>query len=386
MNPGRPRGNALFALLAGFVGVIVGAGLVLILFGARQLEQPQPAGSPASLPTEAPISAPLPAGEAGSVADAVARVEPAVVNIDTTMRRRVFENGPFGMDPFGRVEEIPQGMGTGVLVSPEGVVLTNNHVIQRAQGITVTLADRRHFPAKVLGTDPLTDLAILKIEDPRPFPVAHLASSQGMRKGDWVVALGNPLGIGQTATVGVLSARERQLPDPSVPLRDLLQTDAAINPGNSGGPLVNLRGEVIGINTAIIPYAQGIGFAIPAETATRIMKDLQEHGRVVRPFLGVELGDLTPALRRYLDLPADAEGVVVGRILPGSPADEAGLQSGDLITALDGKPTTTAADLQALLRSLKVGQEVKLALLRQGRKTTVAVKLQEMPGTLLPAR
>jgi len=387
------RGNALFALLAGLLGVVVGAGLILLAVWFRQAPSARPGivAGPAPLPTAAPIRSSTPQGmPPDSVADAVARVEPAVVNIDTTVRvrRRVIQDGPFGPGYWGetQVEEIPQGMGTGVLVSPDGVVLTNNHVIRQAQGITVTLADDRQFPARVLGTDPLTDLAILKIDDPKPFPVAHLQSSEGMRTGDWVVALGNPLGIGQTATVGVLSARGRRLADASQALSDLLQTDAAINPGNSGGPLVNLQGQVIGINTAIIRGAQGIGFAIPAETAMRILKDLQEHGRVVRPFLGIEMGDLTPALRRYLELPQDTKGVVVGRILPQSPADRAGMKPGDLITSLEGQPTLTAADLQARIRSLAVGQKVQVSLLRQKETLQLTVELQEMPSRLIPGR
>jgi S1-C subfamily serine protease len=387
------RGNALIALLAGLLGVVVGAGLILLAVWFRQAPSARPGivAGPAPLPTAAPIRSSTPQGmPPDSVADAVARVEPAVVNIDTTVRvrRRVIQDGPFGPGYWGetQVEEIPQGMGTGVLVSPDGVVLTNNHVIRQAQGITVTLADDRQFPARVLGTDPLTDLAILKIDDPKPFPVAHLQSSEGMRTGDWVVALGNPLGIGQTATVGVLSARGRRLADASQALSDLLQTDAAINPGNSGGPLVNLQGQVIGINTAIIRGAQGIGFAIPAETAMRILKDLQEHGRVVRPFLGIEMGDLTPALRRYLELPQDTKGVVVGRILPQSPADRAGMKPGDLITSLEGQPTLTAADLQARIRSLAVGQKVQVSLLRQKETLQLTVELQEMPSRLIPGR
>ena len=387
------RGNALIALLAGLLGVVVGAGLILLAVWFRQAPPARPGivAGPAPLPTAAPIRSSTPQGmPPDSVADAVARVEPAVVNIDTTVRvrRRVIQDGPFGPGYWGetQVEEIPQGMGTGVLVSPDGVVLTNNHVIRQAQGITVTLADDRQFPARILGTDPLTDLAILKIDDPKPFPVAHLESSEGMRTGDWVVALGNPLGIGQTATVGVLSARGRRLADASQALSDLLQTDAAINPGNSGGPLVNLQGRVIGINTAIIRGAQGIGFAIPAETAMRILKDLQEHGRVVRPFLGIEMGDLTPALRRYLELPQDTKGVVVGRILPQSPADRAGMKPGDLITSLEGQPTLTAADLQARIRSLAVGQKVQVSLLRQKETLQLTVELQEMPSRLIPGR
>ena len=387
------RGNALIALLAGLLGVLVGAGLILLAVWFRQPPPARPGivAVPTPTTTAVPVRPSKPQEiPPGSVAYAVAQVEPAVVNIDTTVRvrRRIIQDGPFGPGYWGetQVEEIPQGMGTGVLVSPEGLILTNNHVIRQAQGITVTLTDDRQFPARVLGTDPLTDLAILKIDDPKPFPVAHLESSEGMRTGDWVVALGNPLGIGQTATVGVLSARGRRLADASQALSDLLQTDAAINPGNSGGPLVNLQGQVIGINTAIIRGAQGIGFAIPAETALRILNDLQEHGRVVRPFLGIEMGDLTPALRRYLELPQSTKGVVVGRILPQSPADRAGMKPGDLITSLEGQPTLTAADLQARVRSLAVGQKVKVSLLRQKKPLELTVELQEMPSRLIPGR
>ncbi|MGI5843722.1 MAG: S1C family serine protease [Candidatus Xenobium sp.] len=387
------RGNALIALLAGLLGVLVGAGLILLAVWFRQPPPARPGivAVPTPTTTAVPVRPSRPQEiPPGSVAYAVAQVEPAVVNIDTTVRvrRRIIQDGPFGPGYWGetQVEEIPQGMGTGVLVSPEGLILTNNHVIRQAQGITVTLTDDRQFPARVLGTDPLTDLAILKIDDPKPFPVAHLESSEGMRTGDWVVALGNPLGIGQTATVGVLSARGRRLADASQALSDLLQTDAAINPGNSGGPLVNLQGQVIGINTAIIRGAQGIGFAIPAETALRILNDLQEHGRVVRPFLGIEMGDLTPALRRYLELPQSTKGVVVGRILPQSPADRAGMKPGDLITSLEGQPTLTAADLQARVRSLAVGQKVKVSLLRQKKPLELTVELQEMPSRLIPGR
>jgi S1-C subfamily serine protease len=387
------RGNALIALLAGLLGVLVGAGLILLAVWFRQPPPARPGivAVPTPTTTAVPVRPSKPQEiPPGSVAYAVAQVEPAVVNIDTTVRvrRRIIQDGPFGPGYWGetQVEEIPQGMGTGVLVSPEGLILTNNHVIRQAQGITVTLTDDRQFPARVLGTDPLTDLAILKIDDPKPFPVAHLESSEGMRTGDWVVALGNPLGIGQTATVGVLSARGRRLADASQALSDLLQTDAAINPGNSGGPLVNLQGQVIGINTAIIRGAQGIGFAIPAETALRILKDLQEHGRVVRPFLGIEMGDLTPALRRYLELPQSTKGVVVGRILPQSPADRAGMKPGDLITSLEGQSTLTAADLQARVRSLAVGQKVKVSLLRQKKPLELTVELQEMPSRLIPGR
>jgi len=381
------RGNALIALLAGLLGVVVGAGLILLAVWFRQAPSARPGivAGPAPLPTAAPIRSSTPQGmPPDSVADAVARVEPAVVNIDTTVRvrRRVIQDGPFGPGYWGetQVEEIPQGMGTGVLVSPDGVVLTNNHVIRQAQGITVTLADDRQFPARVLGTDPLTDLAILKIDDPKPFPVAHLQSSEGMRTGDWVVALGNPLGIGQTATVGVLSARGRRLADASQALSDLLQTDAAINPGNSGGALVNLNGEVVGINTAIATRNganQGVGFAIPINMASRIKNSLIQDGKVVRGWLGVNIQNLNESTAEIFGLDRP-RGALVSQVVPGSPAADAGVRPRDVIIQLDGRPVKDVEDLQLRVVDRSPGTKVDLTVLRDGRERAIEVKLGEL--------
>lgn len=398
------RGDAIYSLLSGLGGVVVGAVLVFIVMYSQMSRMaasdgqatPSPAApvaesTTAPQPNEpnsdggpAPVAG-IPGGTPSQVADAVAKVQSAVVNIDTTALRRVVQQGPFGYSFGSGVKELPQGMGTGVLVSSDGIVLTNNHVISKAETINVTLGDRRQFVAKVLGADPITDLAILKIEG-RDFPKAQLASSASMRTGDWVVALGNPLGVGQTATVGVLSARGRHISDSSVELRDLLQTDAAINPGNSGGPLVNMSGQVIGINTAIIPYAQGIGFAIPAETAITIVSDLQRFGKVVRPYLGIQMGELTPAVRRYLELPDSTEGVVIGGVLPDGPADQAGLKGGDVICKIAGHAVSNSSDLQGYIRSQKVDSKIKLTIIRERKTLDITVTLREMPTRLLPAR
>ncbi|MCR5660592.1 MAG: trypsin-like peptidase domain-containing protein [bacterium] len=397
----KQRGNALIAFLCGAAGVVVGALIVFFMIhlhvGSKLTpDEPKVSQTPSSSPTASfnlpqikPADKNTAAAGVGpdAIANAIAAVEPAVVNIDTTVERRVFQGGIFGINPMeSEVREIPQGMGTGFIVSEDGIVLTNNHVIRNAKTINVTLNDRRQFKAKLLGNDSISDLAILKIDSDKPFPVAKLANSEEMRTGDWVVAIGNPLGVGQTATVGVLSARGRSISDTTVELRDLLQTDAAINPGNSGGPLINLAGEVIGINTAIIRSAQGIGFAIPAETAMKIMASLKEHGRVVRPYLGIEMGELTPAVLRYLELPETAKGVVVGRIIPKGPADNAGIQPGDIITKLNGKEVENTKELQAEIRSLPVNSEITVSVIREKKNKDIKVKLEEMPTRLLPGR
>jgi len=325
---------------------------------------------------------------------------PAVVHIEVTQTQEVaspfspFENDPlfrhffeFRQSPRKFKREL-KGIGTGMIMSSDGYILTNYHVVGNATQLQVILSNGKQFVAKIVGTDSKTDLAVIKITADASLPSVVFGDSDKVQVGEWVVAIGHPRGLDQTVTQGIISAKgrtARQLGNGSG-VEAFLQTDAAINRGNSGGPLLNLKGEVIGINTAIIRGAQGIGFAVPAETAMRILKDLQEHGRVVRPFLGIEMGDLTPALRRYLELPQDTKGVVVGRILPQSPADRAGMKPGDLITSLEGQPTLTAADLQARIRSLAVGQKVQVSLLRQKETLQLTVELQEMPSRLLPGR
>ncbi|MBQ7567976.1 trypsin-like peptidase domain-containing protein [bacterium] len=383
----RPSGEILPSLLSGLVGVIIGVIIVMTVVtpmindqaAADQAANSQPNVSRPARPT---FFGSNKATDTNSIPDAVAKVSPAVVTIDTTTVRRVYERGRLGLPAYStRIMEIPQGMGTGVIVSSDGQIVTNNHVINGAKTINVTLSDRRQFVAKVLGTDRMNDIAILKINDDAPLPVAELSSSDDVRIGEWVATIGNPLGVGQTVTVGVLSARGRHLSDSSVELRDLLQTDAAINPGNSGGPLVNVQGRVIGINTAIIPSAQGIGFAIPAESVTRILENLKNNGRIIHPYIGIEMGDLTPAIRRYLELPQDIKGVAVGRVLKDGPASKAGLAMGDVITKINGQETPSAYDLQGIIRSLNVGDNVKVTIIRDGEQKELELQLEESPIT-----
>ncbi|MGM9992073.1 MAG: S1C family serine protease [Candidatus Bruticola sp.] len=407
------HGNTAITVICGIAGVFIGAFLVFIIMYANnsslkidrektEAERTATAESETSVPTSGKdqnadkkssdfninyhnkSSVAMPQGSS-AVADAVAKVAPAVVNIDTTMTTRVYNTHGFGfVDPFDyQIQEIPRGMGTGIIVSQDGIVLTNNHVVKGAKSIKVTLSDKSQHNASIIGTDPVSDLAILSIQTKeRSFPTASLTNSNTMRIGDWVIALGNPLGVGQTATLGILSARNRTLSDSNVDLRNLLQTDAAINPGNSGGPLINLKGEVIGINTAIIRSAQGIGFAIPAETAYTVMKELRAHGRVSRPYLGIEMADLTQPARSYLGLDSNIKGVIVGRVLQGGPANKSGIKSNDVIVSINGTETSNAADLQAFVRSLKVGSIATVKLWRDGTEKEISVKLEELPSSI----
>ncbi|MBQ7528279.1 trypsin-like peptidase domain-containing protein [bacterium] len=328
---------------------------------------------------------PMPVGS-NIVADAVAKVAPAVVNIDTATLAKTYSTDIFGFsDPFDyQIQEIPRGMGTGVIISKDGIVLTNNHVVNKAQSIRVTLSDKTKYKAVPIGTDPISDLAILKIEDPKgDLPTATLTSSENMRIGDWVIALGNPLGVGQTATIGVLSAKNRSLIDSNIDLRNLLQTDAAINPGNSGGPLVNMNGEVIGINTAIIRSAQGIGFAIPSETIRTVVDDLRANGHVTRPYLGIQMSELSPNARAYLGIDKNVQGIIVGRVEANSPASKAGIKNSDIIVAIDGKETKDVREIQSIIRSKKVGDKVNIKLLRNEETKEILVTLEEMPSRFI---
>ncbi|MDO5296605.1 MAG: trypsin-like peptidase domain-containing protein [bacterium] len=388
MQHSKPSGEIITSLLSGLAGVIIGVIIVITVVTPilndqhTSKVQPPMQAQESSKPVRSAMFGNAVATDTKTIPDAVAKVAPAVVTIDTTTVRRVYERGLRGLPAYNtRIMEIPKGMGTGVIVSTDGKIVTNNHVVEGANTINVTLNDRRQYTAKVLGMDKLNDIAILKITDEKPFPVAELSSSDNVRIGEWVVTIGNPLGVGQTVTVGVLSARGRHLSDNSVALRDLLQTDAAINPGNSGGPLVSVQGRVIGINTAIIPSAQGIGFAIPAESVSKIIENLNANGRIIHAYLGVELGDLTPAIRRYLELPRNVNGVVIGRIVKNGPAHKAGLTMGDVIISIDGQETASAYDLQGIVRSLKVGDKVKIRYIRDNQEAEIELTLEESPLT-----
>ncbi|MGH9254531.1 MAG: trypsin-like peptidase domain-containing protein [Vicinamibacterales bacterium] len=327
----------------------------------------------------------LPAAGAVSFADIAERLNPAVVNIDATVRgespprrRSPFPNAP---DLYERPQRDPRdaprrGAGTGFIIDAGGLILTNHHVVEGADRITVRLTDGRQMRAEPVGSDSDTDIALIKIEAPRPFPFAPLGDSDGLRVGEWVLAIGNPLAYEHTVTVGVVSFIGRKLFDRS--LDRYIQTDAAINFGNSGGPLINTRGEVIGINAAISSRAANIGFAVPINQAKEILPQLRDNGHVSRGYIGVTLRDVDPDLQRSLDLPS-AHGALVQDVTPGSPGERAGLRTYDVIVAVDGQPVDSNDALIQMIAARAPGSVTTVQLLRDGRSMTVTLKLAERP-------
>jgi serine protease Do len=321
-----------------------------------------------------------------SFADVAERLNPAVVNIDATsrgagrIRRRFSLPTPDGPDLFERPDrerEGPRrGAGTGFIINPEGYILTNHHVIDGADRLMVRLTDGRTLHAQPIGSDPDTDIALVKVESPRPLPYATLGDSDQLRVGEWVVAIGNPLAYEHTVTVGVVSYIGRKLFDTS--LDHYIQTDAAINFGNSGGPLINARGEVIGINAAISSRAANIGFAVPINQASMILPQLREKGRVSRGYIGVALRDVDADLQRSLGL-RSKDGALVQDVTPGSPGARAGVRTYDLIVAVDGKAVSGNDELIRLIATRQPGTSATLQIVRDGRSLNVPVKLAERP-------
>jgi serine protease Do len=325
-------------------------------------------------------------------ADVVERMNAAVVNIDSMSKgsdprdpQRYFRRGDGPIEgPSGRDLDIPrQGAGSGFIIDRDGYILTNHHVIDAAERITVTLADGRTFRAEVVGTDPAIDVALLKIAGSHDLPEAPLGNSDELRVGEWVCAIGNPLGYVHSVTVGVVSFIGRKLFDPS--LDDYIQTDAAINFGNSGGPLINARGEVIGINSAISSRASNIGFAVPINQAVGILPQLKTNGRVSRGYMGVLLTDVTPALQRSLGLAA-ARGVLVQDVTNGSPAERAGLHTYDVILDVEGRDISSNEELIRDISARQPGTTARLGIMRDARRLTLHVKLAERPARDEPDR
>lgn len=337
-----------------------------------------------------PVSQPL-GGDAytnNPIAKIAKACSPAVVNIDTeTMVRRSpipFANDPFFREFFGDQYEkynrmVPmKGKGSGFIVDTKGYILTNNHVVEGADKITITMLDGRHFPARLIGKDPTFDLAVIQINAGN-LPVLMLGDSDRTEVGEWVVAIGNPLGFENTVTAGVISGKNRTLQAADVNFQGFMQTDAAINPGNSGGPLINLNAEVVGINSAIVPYAQGIGFAVPVNMAKQIMNDLINHGEVKRGWLGVTLQTVTPGFAQTYKLPTN-EGAIVAGVTRGTPADKAGFQLGDVIVAVDGQKVKSTQDVVLFIRSKLAGEKVSIEIYREAKKQTLSVILGDIPG------
>ena len=311
-------------------------------------------GAQAPAGVAAPAAAPTGSDEEESVIRVVQQAAPAVVSVRTS-----------------------EGFGSGVLVRRDGVLLTNAHVVGTARVVTIGLADGRRVQGEVLGRDPTVDIAVVRIPiDAAPAP--PLGDSDQLRVGQLAIAIGNPLGLERTVTTGVISAVNRS--PQGFPLEGLIQTDAAISPGNSGGPLLDSRGQVIAINTAIIsePGASGLGFAVPINLAADILQQILTTGRVVRAFLGVQYGELDPTAAERFRLPV-REGAIVVQAVPGSPASRAGLQRGDIITAINGTPVRQTGDLRRALRTMRPGQSANLTVQRENQRLTIPVRLAEAP-------
>ena len=324
----------------------------------------------------------------GSLSGAAQAASPAVVSINTSQSRGKIPNA---QDPWFRYfngeqdNDAPAGLGSGVIVSPEGHILTNNHVIEDADDIEVVLADGRRAVAKVIGTDPDTDLALLKIGLDK-LPVIILGQSDLLQVGDVVLAIGNPFGVGQTVTSGIVSALGRNQLGINT-FENFIQTDAAINPGNSGGALVDVNGHLMGINTAIYSRSggsMGIGFAIPVSTAQQVMRDLIAKGRVSRGWIGVEPQDISPELAASFKLPGtpgqSLQGVVITGVLQGGPAAKAGIRPGDVITRVDQHPIGNVSDLLSRVSGLQPGQDTRIVVLRPQGPTEITVTTGERPA------
>jgi S1-C subfamily serine protease len=304
--------------------------------------------------------------------DIIEKVGPSVVNINTV---RLVHDYYMNIVPL-------RGMGSGVIFdSNNGHIMTNNHIIDGAESIEVTLFDGRKFDGKLVGTDPTSDIAVVKV-DADNLPYAMLGQSGKVKVGHTAIAFGNPFGFllrGPTVTVGVISALHRTIQAEQGVFEDLMQTDAHINPGNSGGPLVNASGEVIGLNSANIPFAQGIGFSIPVDVARRIAGELIEHGKVIRPWIGILGVGVNPQISQYYDLPAD-KGILVTRVFNNSPAEEAGISPGDLIVSADKKDLKDMDQLTKEVRDKKVGEHVTMIVQRGPVRQEVDLKLTEIPS------
>src|SRR5271168_4485734 len=375
-------------LLALVVGLVLGAaGISIAHTTANSLAKNPPATLKLADVNEGPSKT--------SYAPVVKTVLPSVVNISSSKivhsREESAEQMP--MDPFFRQffgegeghfnipkDRKEKALGSGIIVSPEGYILTNNHVVDGATDVRVTLSDKREFQARIVGTDPKTDVAILKIDAEKLSPIT-IGDSSKVEVGDVALAIGDPFGVGQTVTKGIISATGRGNLGIEA-YEDFLQTDAPINPGNSGGALVNDRGELVGINTAIITHgsggSEGIGFAVPVNLARNVMDQILKNGKVTRAYLGILPQDVTPTMAKAFG-EKQSEGIVVGDVTPNSPASEAGIKTGDIILEVNGKPVTDSNQLRISISMMQPGTELKLKTLRNGTERDATVKLAEMP-------
>jgi serine protease Do len=384
MKPGKKIKTSVITLLLS--GIVFGSGYAM------------PPASHAGEPSTAIFSnasggVPMVPGNFSDLAD---QVRAGVVNIQVSRKVSnaefpAFRGNPFGdRDPFGeffrpfggnRPERKQQGVGSGCIISQDGYILTNNHVIEDADQIKVKLAGGKEIDGRVVGRDPKTDLALVKVDGVSDLTPLALGDSDALQVGNWVVAVGSPFGLEQTVTAGIVSAKGRVIG--SGPYDNFIQTDASINPGNSGGPLINMQGEVIGINTAIIASGQGIGFAIPINMAKDIVPQLQKTGHVTRGLLGVSIQDLTPELAKSFGL-KETQGALVAKVVPGGPADKAGIAIGDVIVQFNGHSVATSKDLSRIVASTPVGETVSVKLLRDGKTNDLHARIGEMEEETSP--
>jgi serine protease Do len=369
-----------FLLAPVLVSVLVGAGYGI----SKTVKAPDAAAAPAAKSAEVPM---VPA----NFSELAEKVRPGVVNIQVVKKVKNVafgsgenpfgENSPFGdfFAPYFQGNRSPapeqRGVGSGFIMSSDGYILTNNHVVEDADQIKVKLADGKEYNGKIVGRDPKTDLAVVKIDGAKDLHPLALGNSDDLKVGSWVVAVGSPFGLEQTVTAGIVSAKGRVIG--SGPYDNFIQTDASINPGNSGGPLINTKGEVVGINTAIVAEGKGIGFAIPVNMAKDIAPQLEEKGHVTRGWLGVSIQEMTPELAKSFGL-KEGKGALVAQVIPGSPAEKAGIEQGDVILGFDGKTIAESKDLPQIVASTPIGKFVDVKVWRNGKALDQQVKISEM--------
>jgi Do/DeqQ family serine protease len=376
------RRSLLFIALAAFLaGVMFTGGCYLVrdIYPGKQPAREGGIAGAESIPGVGP----------DAIADVVSAAGPAVVKISTAT-----DSGrggdPFFSDPFfrqffgnsPRSRPSEEGLGSGFIISKDGYILTNEHVIDRADRISVTVGGfDKDFAARVIGTELDLDLALIKIDTGSDLPFLNLGNSDQIRVGNWVIAIGNPYGLDHTVTTGVISAKGRPIAVQDRSYENLLQTDASINPGNSGGPLLNLKGEVIGINTAINAQAQGIGFAIPTSTVNTVLKDMKDSENVIRPWIGVQVRPVDQEATRYLGL-EKSEGALVAGVMQGSPAEKAGLKQWDVILELNGSKINTADDIVNVIRGTQPGQKISALVWRHRQASSVTLTVAEKPKNI----
>ncbi len=383
MNSNNSRLSSFLKLLIIIILAMVVGGILLIGFNYTPNLVTTPQEQDNILPSQS--ADPIVIVGPTNIADMVEKVSPAVVNIETSVSSSYgndyFLNDPFFRQFFGDVftpkTNIQQGIGTGFIISDEGYVVTNQHVIDKADKIIVNINDEEQYSAKVVGQDYELDLAVLKIDANKKFSTLSMGDSDNLRVGEWVIAIGNPYGLDHTVTAGLVSAKGRPMNIEDRVYKNLIQTDAAINPGNSGGPLLSTNGEVIGINTAVNAQAQGIGFAIPINTAKQVLNELIQKGKVIRPYIGVWLQTVDEEIADYLKIPA--QGAIVVNVASDSPASKAGIKKYDIILAIDEQKINDAEEVNKIVASKNINDRIVLEILREGSRSFVTVQLAEKP-------